>query len=93
MTDTVDAGRRTIEISHADRVVFPDAGLTKLDLAQHYAAVAGVMVPHVRDRPLALQSYPHGVDGDGYFVKDRPRHFPEWIPTVAVPAFATVAGG
>jgi bifunctional non-homologous end joining protein LigD len=83
--ETVKAGRRRVEISHADRVIFPEAGLTKLDLARHYAAVAPAMVPHTRERPLTLNSFPHGVEGDGYFVKDAPRHFPDWIATVAVP--------
>jgi len=85
MTDSLKAGRREVEISHADRVMFSDAGLTKLDLARHYADVAGVMVPHVREHPLALHSYPQGAGGPGYFVKDRPKHFPDWVPTVAVP--------
>ena len=83
--EAVRAGRRRVRISHADRVMFPDAGLTKLDLARHYAAVAGAMLPHVRGRPLALQSFPQGVEGDGYFVKDAPAHFPDWIATVPVP--------
>ena len=85
MSASVAAGRRNIPISHADRVLFPQAGLTKLDLARYYADVAPAMVPHVRGRPLALQSFPAGVEGDGYFVKDRPKHFPDWVPTVAVP--------
>ncbi|MGH2979907.1 MAG: non-homologous end-joining DNA ligase [Solirubrobacterales bacterium] len=83
--DTVKAGRRKVPITHSDRVLFPDAGLTKLDLARHYAEIAGVMVPHVRRRPLTLHSFPQGVRGDGYFVKDAPQHFPGWIATVAVP--------
>jgi bifunctional non-homologous end joining protein LigD len=85
VTPTVTAGRRRVAITHPDRVVFPDAGLTKLDLARYYADVAGVMVPHVRGRPLALQTFPRGVGGEGYFVKNAPRHFPDWITTVAVP--------
>ena len=85
MTESVRAGRRTVPISSAGRVLFPDAGLTKLDLARHYAGVAEAMVPHVRGRPLALESFPKGVQGDGYFVKNTPRHFPDWIKTVAVP--------
>jgi bifunctional non-homologous end joining protein LigD len=85
VTDAVRAGGRRVPISHADRVVFPDAGLTKVDLARHYATVAEAMLPHTRDRPLTLQSFPQGVHGQGYFVKDAPRHFPDWIATVAVP--------
>lgn len=85
MTDSIRAGRRTIPISHADRVVFPEIGLTKMGLARHYAAVADAMVPHVRGRPLALQSFPQGIDGEGYFAKNAPRHFPPWITTAEVP--------
>lgn len=85
MADEVRAGRRSIPISHADRVVFPQAKVTKLDLARHYAAVAGVMVPHVRDRPLAVQSFPQGVEGKGFFVKNAAKHFPDWIKTANVP--------
>lgn len=82
---TVQAGRRRVAISHADRVVFPGAGITKLDLARHYADVAPVMVPHVRDRPLALQVFPRGIEEQGHFLKDAPAHFPPWVRTFAVP--------
>lgn len=85
MSDAITIGRRTIPISHADRVVFPEIGLTKLGLARHYADVAEVMVPHVRRRPLALQSFPQGIGGEGYFAKNAPRHFPDWIATAEVP--------
>jgi bifunctional non-homologous end joining protein LigD len=82
---TVQAGRRPVAISHADRVVFPAAGITKLDLARHYADVAPVMVPHVRDRPPALQVFPRGIEGPGHFLKDAPGHFPPWVRTFPVP--------
>lgn len=79
------AGRRTVPITHADRVVFPKARVTKLDLARHYAAVAPAMVPHVRDRPIAVQSFPQGVAGKGFFVKNAAKHFPDWVKTAQVP--------
>jgi bifunctional non-homologous end joining protein LigD len=85
MTASVRAGRRSIDITHADRVVFPEAKVTKLGLARHYAAVAPFMVPHVRDRPLAVQSFPQGVAGKGFFVKNAAKHFPDWIRTAHVP--------
>lgn len=85
MPETVRAGRRRVRVSSSERVLFPDVALTKLDLARHYAAVAPVMLPHVRERPLALQSFPRGVSDEGFFLKNAPRHFPEWIATVAVP--------
>ena len=85
LTGSVKAGRRTVPITHGDRAVFPKARVTKLDLARHYAAVAPVMVPHVRDRPIAVQSFPQGIDGKGFFVKNAAKHFPDWIKTAQVP--------
>jgi bifunctional non-homologous end joining protein LigD len=74
-----------VRISNANRVVFPDVAITKLDLARHYAGVAPAMLPHIRERPLALQNFPQGVSGDGFFLKNAPRHFPGWIATAVVP--------
>src|SRR5205823_12188173 len=84
VTETIRAGRRSVEITHADRVMFPRAGLTKLDLARHYDRVAPAMVPHVRERPLALDVYPAGVQGTGHLVKQVPEHFPRWIARATV---------
>ena len=85
MTVGIEASGRSIQISHGERVVFPAAGLTKLDLAGYYDRVADAMLPHVRDRPLALESFPSGVEGERYYVKDAPAHFPPWVATTAVP--------
>jgi bifunctional non-homologous end joining protein LigD len=85
VTAEIRVGRRSVRISHADRVVFPRVGLTKLDLARHYDRVAALMVPYVRDRPLALQVYPAGIEGDGFFMKAVPGYFPDWVERVTVP--------
>jgi bifunctional non-homologous end joining protein LigD len=82
---TVRAGRRRVAISHPERVMFPDAGITKLDLAEHYARVGPRMVPLVRGRPLALQVFPGGIEGPGHFLKNAPAHFPDWIHMAEVP--------
>jgi bifunctional non-homologous end joining protein LigD len=84
VTETIRAGRRRIEISHPDKAMFPEVGLTKLDLARHYALVAPAMVPLVRDHPVAMHAFPGGVERPGYFMKDVPDHFPDWIPRVTV---------
>ena len=84
MTEELTVGRRRIRITHADRTVFPDANLTKLDLARHYERVAPLMLPYVRDRPLALQAYPEGTGGEGFFMKAVPRYFPDWVKRATV---------
>ena len=81
----IRAGRRTVEISNPDKVLFPDAGLTKLDLAEYYARVAPVQLPHIRDRPMNLHVFPQGVEQRGFFLQDIPEHFPDWIERVTVP--------
>jgi bifunctional non-homologous end joining protein LigD len=58
-----------IAISHPDRVIFPDVGATKLDLARYYEAVADVLVPQLRDRPLSLLRCPEGVASTCFFQK------------------------
>jgi len=71
-------------ISHPDKVLFPQAAVTKRDLADHYERVAEVMLPHVRGRPLALQAFPDGIEAAGFFLKAVPRHFPAWIHRTTV---------
>jgi bifunctional non-homologous end joining protein LigD len=60
-------GGRTVRITHPERVLFPDDGLTKADLADYHRAVADVLVPHLADRPLMLQRFPVGIGADGVF--------------------------
>jgi bifunctional non-homologous end joining protein LigD len=85
VTEELKIGRREIRITHADRSVFPEAGLAKLDLARHYERVAPLMLPYVRDRPLALQAYPDGIERNGFFMKAVPDYFPAWVKRVTVP--------
>jgi bifunctional non-homologous end joining protein LigD len=81
----IRCGRRTVEITHPDKALFTDPTVTKLDLARHYENVAEVMLPHVRDRPLALESFPQGTGSRGFYMKSVPRHFPDWIKRAKVP--------
>ncbi|MFD0775975.1 non-homologous end-joining DNA ligase, partial [Streptomonospora algeriensis] len=81
-------GGRTVELGKPDKELFGQGGVTKRELAEHYRAVAPMMLPHVRDRPLALHRFPDGVFGDsgtrGFFQKQLPAHAPEWVGGVEV---------
>lgn len=59
-----------VEVTHADRVLFPDDGVTKGDLVEYYRMVAPVMLPLVRDRPLTLQRFPRGIGEKGFIQQD-----------------------
>lgn len=84
MSAEVRAGRRTVSVSKPDKVLFPDDGLTKLDLARYYEAVAPVALPHLRDRPLTLNRFPDGIDGEGWVQQRASDHFPDWVRRVRV---------
>lgn len=71
--------RISVEITHPDRVLFPDDGLTKRDLADYYAEVAGAMLPHVKGRPLTLWRYPRGIDTPGFVQQDFADVLPDWM--------------
>jgi len=79
MNDTLRFGPYSVELTNADKVLFPDDGLTKRDLVEHYRRVAGRMVPLVADRPLTMHRFPEGIGTDGFFQKRVSEHFPDWI--------------
>src|SRR4051794_15017774 len=81
---TIRAGRRRVRISNPDKVLFPDDGITKLDLAEYYAAVAGAMVEHTRDRPLNLWRWNKGIDAEVVVQQAIPKGAPEWVRRVTV---------
>ena len=76
---TVTIGGHAIELSNLDKPLFPKSGLTKGDLIDYYGKVAETALPHLRDRPVTLQRFPDGIGAGGFFQKDAPDYFPEWI--------------
>lgn len=74
----------TIDLSNTDKVFFPDADVTKGELIDYYQQVADWLLPRVEDRPLSLVRAPDGLDGQQFFQKDTPGHFPGWVRTAAV---------
>lgn len=75
-----------VAVSHPERMVFPDCGVTKGDLAAYYAAVAPLMLPHAADRPLALVRLPEGLGGARFFQKHAGKGFPAQMKTTAIAA-------
>ena len=75
------AGRKVV-ITNPDKVFFPQAGHTKLDLVRYYAAVAEGALRGVAGRPIVLKRYVDGAAGEPFFQKRAPEQRPEWIETV-----------
>jgi bifunctional non-homologous end joining protein LigD len=72
-------------ITHPDKVLFPADGITKGELAAYYEAIAPVMLPHLRGRPVTMERYPAGIHAQGFWQKDVSKGFPAWLKRVRVP--------
>jgi len=80
----LQVGDREVRISSPGRVLWPDLGITKLDLARYLATVGDAFVRANGGRPVSLQRFPAGVDGDDYFSKNPPKGAPEYVRSVEV---------
>ncbi len=72
-------------ITHPEKVLFPDDGITKADLAGYYEAVAPLILPHLRGRPVTMERYPAGIQSKGFIQKDVSKGFPEWLERIELP--------
>jgi bifunctional non-homologous end joining protein LigD len=72
-------------ITHPEKVLFPDDGITKGELAAYYEAIAPVMVPHIRQRPITMERFPNGIGAKGFLQKDVSKGFPAWLERVEAP--------
>lgn len=77
-------GDRSVRISSPTRVIWPEAGITKRELAEYLVAVGDAFVAANGDRPISLQRFPGGVDGEQFFSKNPPKGAPEWVRSVPV---------
>jgi bifunctional non-homologous end joining protein LigD len=74
-----------ITLTHPEKVLFPDDGITKGELAAYYEAVAPLMLPHLRGRPVTMERYPAGIGQPGFWQKDVSKGFPPWLERMEVP--------
>jgi DNA ligase D-like protein (predicted polymerase) len=73
-----------VRISNPDKVYFPDAGITKLELVDYYLAVGEGALRGIYNRPIVLKRYVHGVKGEFFFQKRAPAKRPDWVKTVTL---------
>ena len=75
---------REVRLTNLRKVFWSELGLTKGDLLRYYAAVADVLLPHLRDRAMVMKRYPHGAAGDFFFMKRAPSPRPDWIEICSI---------
>lgn len=76
---------KNIKITHPEKILFPDDGITKGELAAYYEAVAPAMLPHILRRPVTMERFPAGIGKTGFLQKDVSKGFPAWLERVEVP--------
>jgi DNA ligase D-like protein (predicted polymerase) len=81
-SEVLTLGGREVTISHPDKVLFPKANHTKLDLARYYVAVADGALRGAGGRPNMLVRFPDGVEGEHFYQKRAPKSRPPWIEVV-----------
>jgi bifunctional non-homologous end joining protein LigD len=72
-------------ITHPEKLMFPDDGITKGELAGYYEMIAPYILPHLRGRPVTMERYHRGIAAKGFFQKDVTKGFPNWLERVEVP--------
>jgi bifunctional non-homologous end joining protein LigD len=82
--EQIKVGSRTIEVANLDKVMFPDEGITQGDLMDYYRRVAETMLPYLKGRPLTMQRFPDGIGEEGFYQKEAPDYFPDWIRRVSI---------
>jgi bifunctional non-homologous end joining protein LigD len=73
-----------LKFTHPDKIYFPESGYTKGDLIRYYDAVAPLILPHLKNRPLSLKRYPNGIRGEYFFQKNTPESYPAWLQTETI---------
>ena len=76
--------RKEVRLTNLRKAFWSELGLTKGDLLQYYADVAGALLPHLRDRAMVMKRYPHGAAGEFFFMKRAPTPRPDWIQTCRI---------
>ena len=80
----VIVGNREVRVSSPSRILWGELGITKLDLAHYLVAVGAPFVEANGNRPISLQRFPDGVDGEQFFSKNPPKGAPDYVRSVSV---------
>jgi len=87
---TIDGHR--LKFTNLNKVFYPKDGYRKRDLLNYYDAVAPLIIPHLKDRPLSLKRYPNGIDEPFFFQKEVAASFPKWLRTGMADGIRSVIG-
>ncbi len=89
---TLVVDNHRLKFTNLNKVFYPKDGVVKRDLLNYYDAVAPLILPHLKDRPLSLKRYPNGIDADFFFQKEVAESFPKWLRTAMADKIRHVIG-
>ncbi|MCE7066340.1 non-homologous end-joining DNA ligase [Dyadobacter sp. CY326] len=81
--------KKQAELTHLDKLYWPDEKITKGELLEFYSLIAPYILPYLKDRPLSLRRNPNGIKEASFFQKDAGDNIPDWIKTVEIHAEST----
>jgi len=81
-SETWQLGNQSVEVTHLEKVYWPQSGFTKGDMLHYYRQIAPVALPYLKGRPVTLRVYPQGVEGTSYYLRDCPEDAPDWLRRV-----------
>ncbi|MFN2117845.1 MAG: ATP-dependent DNA ligase, partial [Candidatus Promineifilaceae bacterium] len=81
---TFEIDGRNIHLEHLDKILFPEDRISKDDLVDYYKRISATMLPHLHDRSLTMQRFADGIQEGGFYQKEAPDYFPDWIHRVSI---------
>jgi bifunctional non-homologous end joining protein LigD len=78
-TQWVQVGKRKVELSNLEKILFPEDGVLKAEIIEYYLKIAPTILNHIRGRALTLIRFPDGIHGESFYQKNRPEWAPDWI--------------
>ena len=84
----VQVSGRTVNLTNLDKLLYPEAGITKAEVIAYYAEISPLLLPHLKDRPITRKRWPNGVGADPeegvFFAKNLPKGTPEWVRSFSI---------
>jgi len=84
MSEVVKVNDIEVGISHPGKLLFLEDEISKKDVVDYYQKIGSTMLRHIHDRPISLQRFPEGIDSQGFYQKEVPDYFPNWIDRAKV---------
>lgn len=81
---SVQIDGHNLKFTNLKKLYYPDEGYSKGDVLRYYDSVSGLILPHLKDRPLSLKRYPNGIKEQYFFQKDSPESFADWLRTESI---------